>query len=123
MPSVTPRFGDESARRQADWQVSQKASLDAEILQAGKEREQTAATLQASANDTTRAQDSLRTITSALAALALDEYQDQVKFWSTASAVAERALSDVRSRLVERKMLSDQIAGPTECPGKSPVRI
>ncbi len=100
---------DESARRQADWQVSQKASIDAEILQAGKEREQTAATLQARANEAAQAQDSLRTLTSALAALALDEFQNQVKFWSTASAVAERALSDVRSRLVERKNASDQL--------------
>ena len=100
---------DDSARRQADWQVSQKASIDAEILQAGKEREQTAATLQARANEAAQAQDSLRTLTSALAALALDEFQNQVKFWSTASAVAERALSDVRSRLVERKNASDQL--------------
>ncbi len=100
---------DESARRQADWQVSQKANIDAEILQAGKEREQTSAALQARANEAAQAQNSLRTLTSALAALALDEFQNQVKFWSTTSAVAERALSDVRSRLVERKNTTDAL--------------
>ena len=94
---------DESARRQAEWQAGQKMELDSEVLQAGKEREQTTNALQARANDAAQAQDSLRLLTSELAALSMDEFQNQVKFWSTSSAVTERALSDLRSRLVERK--------------------
>jgi chromosome segregation protein len=100
---------DESARRQAEFQSKQKANLDAEILLAAREREQTALNLQAAATEAAHAQDSLRVLVSALAELALDEYQNQVKFWSTASAVAERALSDVRSRAIERKNSNDQL--------------
>ena len=44
-----------------------------------------------------------------LAALTTDEFQEQVSFWSTAHAVAERALRDARTRQAERKGIIDRL--------------
>ena len=93
----------ETAQRQLDWQVGQKADLAAEIEQAEKERTQTAGALSASEQEAVQAQENIRTQTTALASLNTDEFQEQVSFWSTRSAVAERALSDARGRQMERE--------------------
>ena len=87
---------EESARRQSDWQVSQKASIEAEIAQAGKEHEQSAASLSINEKEILQTQEALRNRSASLAALTTDELQEQVRFWSTGSAVAERALRDAR---------------------------
>jgi chromosome segregation protein len=100
---------EESARRQWDWQVTQKASIESEIAQAEKEREQTAAALSSTENDAVQAQEALRMQSANLAALTMDEFQEQVSFWSTAHAVAERALRDARTRQAERKGTIDRL--------------
>ena len=99
----------ESAQRQWDWQVSQKASIDTEIAQAELERGQTEAALAANEKDAELARESLRKLSTALAAMSVDEYQEQARFWSTRLAVAERALSDARLRLVERTSLVERL--------------
>ncbi len=96
-------------RRLHDWQVSQKASIESEILQARKEREQTAADLSVSESEITEGQESLRTQITALSSLSTEEFLEQVKFWSTGSAVAERALSDARARQIERQSSLDKL--------------
>jgi chromosome segregation protein len=100
---------EESARRQWDWQVSQKISIEAEITQAGKELEQSAAALSINEKEMLQMQEGLRIQSTKLAALTMDEFQEQVAFWSTGSAVAERALRDAQTRLVDRKSAADRL--------------
>jgi chromosome segregation protein len=100
---------EESARRQLDWQVGQKVSIESEIAQAESEREQTVAALSINENDAIQAQETLRTQSANLATLTTDEFQEQVTFWATGSAVAERALSDSRTRHVDRKGDTDRL--------------
>jgi chromosome segregation protein len=94
---------EETVQRQRDWQVSQRQSLEAEIAQAEKEQQQSAAVLSQNDKEMELAQAAVRANTTALMALSLDEFREQVVFWGTRTAVAERALSDVRSRYSERK--------------------
>ena len=94
---------EESAQRQQDWQFNQKQHLEIEILQAEKEQQTSAAALAQYEKDTVQVQETLRTHTAARAALTLEEYQEQVTFWGTSSAVAEQALSDARARQGELK--------------------
>jgi chromosome segregation protein len=100
---------EESARRQWDWQVSQKMSIEAEIAQAMKEREQNETALAVNEKDILQAQDALRIQSATLAALTTDEFQEQVSFWSTASAVVEQALQDARARHIDRKNATDRV--------------
>jgi chromosome segregation protein len=99
---------EESARRQWDFQVSQKANLVAEVAQAEKEHQQTNAALSVNSENSAQAQETLRIQSVALAAITLDEYLEQVKFWSTSSAVAERALRDARTRCSELKSVFER---------------
>lgn len=103
------QVSEETAQRQWDWQVSQKQSIASEILQAEKERQQSAVTMSQNEKEALQAQEAFRTMTAALAALTLDEFQEQVTFWGTRSAVAERALSDARARHVERKQIANRL--------------
>ena len=100
---------EESAQRQWDWQVSQKNSLEVEITQARKEREQSEAALAINEKDSLRAQEELRIQSANLAALTTDEFQEQVTFWSTGSAVAEQALLDAQTRHIDQKSAADRI--------------
>ena len=59
MPSDRRRSREESARRQWDWQVSQKISIEAEITQAGKEIEQSTAALSINEKETLQAQEAI----------------------------------------------------------------
>jgi len=93
---------EESARQQWDWHVNQNTNIESEVAQAEKERELTAAALSTNENDALQAQEALRIQSEAVAAMSLDEYLEQVNFWSTSSAVTERALSDARTRHLER---------------------
>ena len=94
---------EETAQRQRDWQISQKLSIEAERAQAESEQKQSTAVLSQKENEIKQTQETVRIKTSALAVLTLDDIQDQVAFWGTRIAVAERALSDTRSRKSERK--------------------
>ncbi len=100
---------EESTRLQLDLQISQKTDVESEIAQAEKEREQTVAALTADGKVAAQSQESLRTLSATLTALTLDEYLEQVKFWSTSLAVSERALHDAKARLAERTGAVDQL--------------
>ena len=100
---------EESARRQWDWHVSQKISIEAEIAQARKQLEQSAAALSINEKETFQAQEELRIQSANLATLTTDEFQEQVTFWSTGSKVAERALRDARTRQVDRRSAADRV--------------
>ncbi len=100
---------EEWARRQWDWQVSQKSSIEAEIALAGKEIEQSSADLSLNEKETRQAQEAFTIQTATLADLTIDNFQEQVTFWSKASAVAERALRDARTRLLDRKSATERV--------------
>jgi chromosome segregation protein len=100
---------EESARRAWEWQVSQKVNVETEISQAEMEREQTTEALSSNEKDTAPDQEALRTQSALLASMVLDEYQEQVKFWSTSSALAERAIHDARTRYGEQKSVVDRL--------------
>jgi len=100
---------EEKAQRQMDWQSIQKQNIESEILQAEKECQQFTETLSQSEMHAAQAQDTLQTKTAALAALTLDEFQRQATFWETRSAVAERVLSDARTRYDELKQIAERL--------------
>ena len=92
----------ESTRREWDWQVRQKASIESELVKADSEQRQTIASLSTNDEDTAQAQRALQAQSTALDSMKLDEYQMQMKIWSTRLAVAERALSDAEIRREEQ---------------------
>ncbi|MFH1524076.1 MAG: chromosome segregation protein SMC, partial [Chloroflexota bacterium] len=94
---------EESALRQRDWQASQQSSLESEIERAEKERRETAAALSQNENELTKSREALKTQSESMAVLTVEEFQEQVTFWSTGSAVAEQALGDAQARRVERE--------------------
>ena len=100
---------EESARRQWDWQISQKQSMESEIKQAEKELQVTAESLSMNKEGIAQALEKRKTKTAALVALTLEEYQDQLSFWSTHSAVAERAQSDAQKQLLEREQIASHL--------------
>lgn len=100
---------EESAQREWEWQLSQKASVESEVALAEKEREQTIVALSSNEKDIAAEQESLRTQSGFLLSTGLEEYQEHVRFWSTSSAVTERALMDARTRLVERSNVVDRL--------------
>jgi chromosome segregation protein len=93
----------DGAERQWEWQVSQKTTLEAEILQAENERQQTEKLLLDSSSEITNAQETLRAEMAELAGLSVDEFQEQLAYWSTQSAVTTRAFSDAMSKKRERE--------------------
>jgi chromosome segregation protein len=93
---------EESARREWDWQVKQKAGIESELAQADSEQRQTIATLSTIEEDMDQAQGVLQTRSVALESMTLEDNQSQVKIWSTRAAVAERALSDLTNRREEQ---------------------
>jgi chromosome segregation protein len=101
----------ESARRQREWQISQKDTLQAEIAEAESERQETAAALSDVEQESVRAQEDVRTRNLELASLSQEEHQAQVAYWGTRLAVAERALADVRNRQAERQQAITGLQG------------
>lgn len=102
---------EESARRQREWEVGQKTSLESEIAQAEKEQNESAAALFRNETETAQAQELTRANTSALASLTLDEFQEQVTFWGTRLAVAQSTFGDARTRQSERQQTVTRLQG------------
>lgn len=93
----------ETARRQLEWELSQKQSIELEISRAKNERQQSTSALSLNEQETVLAQEEFRARSAKLAGLTLDDFQDQVTVWGTRSAVGKLALSDAKTRLVERQ--------------------
>jgi len=93
----------ESARRQRDWQIDQRDSLQVDVAQAESERQETTAALSGVEQEAVRMLDEVRARDLELAGLTLEEHQSQAAYWGTRLAVAERALSDAQDRQVERQ--------------------
>ena len=89
--------------QQRNWQISQKTSLESEILQAEKENDQNISLLAQNSKEIEQTQEGLKTLIASLADLSLEDMQEQTTIWSTRSAVTTRALNDVRRQLAERQ--------------------
>ena len=95
----------ETAQREVDWQVKQRDHLEVEILEAEKVFQQTEAMLSDNSKKAAQLQETLRTDTAAFTSVDLNEFQEQVIFWKTRSAVAKRALGDAQNRRTEREAI------------------
>ncbi len=96
------RGREETARRQWEWQKSQKTALQSEIEQAEKERAESSVALARGEEAIAAAQENLRKQSAALAAIVLDDLQEQVTHWTGRLAAAQQAASNARARLTER---------------------
>ncbi|MGA2505274.1 MAG: chromosome segregation protein SMC [Anaerolineales bacterium] len=92
----------DTARRQLDWEISHKQSMELEISHAKKESQQSALALSRNEQDMILARETFRAETTKLAMLSLDDFQDQVTVWGTRSAVGKLALGDAKTRVNER---------------------
>lgn len=93
----------ESARRQARWQLEQREQLKAELDRAEADRSESVQGQADVEGQEKEAQVRIRSLSTQLAELSLDEMQNQVTYWQTRVAVSERALSDADARQKERQ--------------------
>ena len=99
----------ESARRQCEWQISQKAALVVEISQAEEESVRLTSSLEAVENKLSLAHEETRSINSEIVSLDLDEFTNQVVFWNTRAQVAEKAVAEAEKRADDRKQASTRL--------------
>ncbi len=99
----------EKAQRALAWQREQAGRLENEIQQAQREITQAEAELKKLETEIHTAAETQRGKIAALAALALDELQTQMAHWNTRSAVAERAMADVKKRLSEQAVAQERL--------------
>ena len=100
----------ENVRRQFEWRKSQRAELHREMSEAEDEREKMAALVQEAAAKALRSQDDIRAASGRLAALTLEEGQEEVSRWNTRLAVIEEALNSVQARKSERQQTVERFA-------------
>lgn len=91
----------EQAKRQFDWQNSQRTNLDGQIRKTDDELKHTFEETSRLDTHIAAAVEQVRQCKGTLAALPMDELQAQVNHWNTAAAVANRALKDADGRLGE----------------------
>jgi chromosome segregation protein len=96
------RLEFETTHRQLDWQKSQQAQLQAEAEDAVANRQKLIQSLSDIESESATALESLRTLSVQFNEMDLDDAQEQVTYWKTRVAVAERALQDARSKQEER---------------------
>jgi chromosome segregation protein len=99
----------ESARRQAEWQLGQREQLKTELNRAEADKTESRLDLEDVEAQEKEMQTSIRTLSTKLAELALDELQNQVTYWQTRVAVSERALSDAEARHREREQALNRL--------------
>ncbi len=93
----------ESARRQAEWQLGQREQLKTELTRAEADKAESQQGREDVEGQEKDIQMRIRTLSTKLAELSLDELQNQATYWQTRVAVSERALSDAEARHRERE--------------------
>ncbi len=106
--SVDERFKEVSldrntAERQLEWETAQYQTLVDETSEGEEEINRINAELENIQNTISQSQEMVSISSSALRAISLDEEREQMAYWETQTAVAERALTDVEERLGERE--------------------
>lgn len=106
---------EETARRQHEWHVSQKQGIESEMIQTEKDRQELFGFLSQNDKNGVQTKEKIQSLGTILAGKPLDEFQEQVTFWKTRTAVAERALGDARrhhqERIQNESHLQDQKVG------------
>jgi chromosome segregation protein len=93
----------ESARRQAEWQLGQREQLKTELTRAETDKRESLQGREDVEKEEKELQARIRTLSTKLAELSVDELQTKVTYWQTRVAVSERALSDADARYRERE--------------------
>jgi len=93
----------EAARRQLEWQKSQRVQLKAEADEAVAFRQNLFQTQSEINSQSAGMQEEARAISAQLAGMDIAETQGQATYWSTRMAVVERALGDANARKEERR--------------------
>jgi chromosome segregation protein len=101
----------ESARRQFEFVKSQVEALMGEIVSAESDRARAAGSRSEMEAQAVAAQESNRGLTFELAALSLDEVQEQVTYWTTRVAVSKGALAEALNRRYERTGTAERLGG------------
>ena len=94
----------DTARRQLDWEIDQKKSLELEISRLRLSTSNRRRSSPGTNRKPSWPRKPCATKTSKLEMLSLDDIQDQVTVWGTRSAVGKLAVSDARARVNERHM-------------------
>jgi len=92
----------DSAKRQLEWGKRQLEALQAEMSGAEAELTDLTETQGQIETESAQVQEDVRILNQQLAALSLDEAQEQVSYWTTRAAVARQSLEDARARRDER---------------------
>ena len=92
----------ESARRQAEFAKSQVEALSGERSQAESDRARAASLISENEAKASESHETVRALTSELAALSLEEVQEQVTYWTAREAVAKGGLAEALNRRMER---------------------
>ena len=93
----------ESARRQLEWQKSQRGQLQAEVEETASIRQRLIESGSDLESQSAKSHEEARVLSEQLNRMDVAETQSQVSYWSTRVAVVERALADSRSRKDERQ--------------------
>ena len=101
----------ESARRQFEFAQGQVEALAGEIARAESDRARASASRSEMEAQAVAGQESARGLTSELAALSLDEVQEQVTYWTTRVAVSKGALAEALNRRYERTGTAERLGG------------
>jgi len=101
----------ESARRHFEFAQSQLEVLSAEISAAENDRARAAGSRSETEANAQAAHESIRGLTSELAALSLEEAQEQVIYWTTRVAVSKGALAEALNRREERASAATRLGG------------
>ena len=99
----------ESARRQAAWQLGQREQLKTELTRAEADKTESQQGQTDVEGQEKELQTRIRTLSTKLAELSLDELQNQMTYWQTRVAVSERALSDAEARYRERQQALNRL--------------
>ncbi len=99
----------EAARRQFEWQNTQKKEVENEIASLENERERYTTLASEIEGKSALAQNEIRILTIQLSGLSLDEAQDQVAYWTTRLAVTEKSVNTSKSRKLELQQSSDNL--------------
>jgi chromosome segregation protein len=93
----------ESARRELEWQKSQKVQLKAEVDEAASIRMNLIQSQTEIETEAAKVQEEVRLLSTQFDDTDLAEVQGQTAYWQTRVAVSERGLADVRARKEERE--------------------
>lgn len=93
----------EAARRQLEWQTSQRDQLKSEMDEAASIRLNLNEVLSGIESQSSGAQESVRVLSLQLSETDLAETRNQATYWGTRLAVSERVLADARTRKEERE--------------------